>query len=247
MDGRVERSLGVPRVWSASGARVVCSDQDMGRPRLDLGGMTFSLSRSIALAAVVLSGCAGASHSLDPAADADRLAWANQLFGERSSVVILTDGTAYDAEALRLAPDTTTWLDPVTRALVAVPTSALAAVERRDGKRSSQRIMRQGAVAGAVAGTILGMVGGNAFSECFITCREPTVAQRSAYIVAGGASGALGGLLAGAYGGILTGMVSSPTERFVLTPAAGGTRQPLGAGGSVEAPANGAGPPNRAP
>ena len=67
--------------------------------------------------------------------------WAalNQRLAGRDAVVVLTDGTAYDAAALRVGPDSTTWVDPATQALLAVPTWAIAEVERRDRARARDR------------------------------------------------------------------------------------------------------------
>lgn len=197
--------------------------------------------RLVALAAVlVLTGCAGATHTLAPAADAERLAWANRLFGDQPAVVVLADGTARDADGLRIAPDTTTWVDPVTHDLRAVPTATVAQVDRRDPKRASRRLAGRGALVGAAAGVVLGAVGGYEFAEaCFFTCPQPTTAEREGSAAAFSVAGALSGAFFGTFGAAVTGMFSEKTERFIFLP---------GMGRSVlETPANGGSGPNRAP
>ncbi len=193
---------------------------------------------SVALAA--LTGCAGATHTVDLRDDLSRV---NASLAGRPAVVILQDGTAYAAAALRLAADSTSWIDPQTGALVVVPTEVVGVVERRDRKRASERLVRRGALVGAAVGAVLGGMAGNEFSECFIVCSEPTATERAKGIAVFGVSGALGGALFGAYGGIITSIVSSPTERFVVAPPGASPA----AGGAGETGPNGTAPPNRAP
>lgn len=170
-------------------------------------------------ALLVLSGCAGTRHTIDPASDAERLAWANRLFEARPSVVVLTDGTAYDAHALRLAPDTSTWVDPATRQLLAIPTSAIAVVERSDRRRAMERGVGRGAASGALTGGLLGAIGGYSSGSCLFCSRPPTASERAEGGLVFGIGGALVGAGYGAAIGVVTGLVASPTETFVVTPS----------------------------
>ena len=175
--------------------------------------------RLLALA-LVLSGCAGARYSVDPAGEPEDLAWANNLFASRATVVVLTDGTAYDATALRLEADTTTWIDPATQSLLAVPTSAVLEVERRDGNRSFRRIVRRGVVGGAIVSGTLFAVAGYESGGCLFLCgsEPPGMSDRLEGAAAFGAVGALGGAFYGMLYGGAVGLVSSPTERFEVDP-----------------------------
>ncbi|MGB3542101.1 hypothetical protein [Rubrivirga sp.] len=205
--------------------------------------------RLLALAALALSGCAATTHAIDPAAEPDRLAWANDLFASRPTTVVLEDGTAYDATALRLEADTTTWIDPATQSLVSIPTSAVLEVERRDGGRSVSRVVRRGIVAGAIASGLLFAAAGVESGGCFIFCgsEPPTTGERVRAGVSWGVGGAMIGAFYGVVGGTVVGVASSPTERFeVVSPSRTGlvpSRASLG----LEAAENGPSPTNRAP
>ena len=211
----------------------------------------------LALAVLALSGCAAATHTV-ALEDGDQLAWANSLFATRPTVVVLEDGSAYDALALRLEADTTTWVDPQTQALVAVPTASVLEVERRDPRRASLRIAGRGALVGAAVGAVGGAALGYSLAECFIFCSEPTALERVGWMAAMGVSSSLMGATAGTFAGALLSMPSEKTERFSLPPtlpefgleddatsrpSLGVSRSSLG----LEAGANGSVPTNRTP
>lgn len=200
--------------------------------------------RVFLIGALALTGCVGARHTIDPASEAERLAWANRLFSERPAVVVLTDGTAYDAQALRLATDITTWVDPASRQLLAIPTSAIAVVERRDKTRAMERAARRGAGGGAITLGLLGAAAGYESGGCFLFCDgSPTRSERAGALVLWGAGGAMTGAVYGLFVGTVAGIFSSPTEQVVLAPSAT-VGAPLV---RVEADANGEEAPNRAP
>jgi len=177
-----------------------------------------SPARLLCLVAIMLSGCAGAVHTVEPATEADRLAWANRLFAERPATVVLADGRRQPVESLRVAPDTTTWIDPATREIIAVSTFEIEAVEQQNPARSSRRLMRRGAVVGAVAIGLLGVVTGYDAGTCLYWCSEPTGGERLGGALIFGAAGAVTGVPLGLWGGAVASVPSDKTERFVLGP-----------------------------
>ncbi|MGB3542102.1 hypothetical protein [Rubrivirga sp.] len=180
------------------------------------------------LALLALSGCAAASHSVDPALEGDRLAWANALFASRPTTVVLEDRTRHDATALRLEADTTTWIDPATQDLVSVPTSSVLEVERRDAGRAGNRIVVRGAVTGASVGGAAGAVAGYQSDGCLsFSCGPPSAIARLTFGAVVGVSGAVVGAIGGATGGIVTGWFSPKTERFEVAPSSTTARTPV--------------------
>lgn len=162
-------------------------------------------------AALLLSGCA-ATHSV--AADDDFAALNARLAG-RDAVLVLTDGTAYDASALRVGPDSTTWIDPATQALLAIPTYAIAEIERRDRQRTLTRGVRLGGLSGAAAGGTLGVVAGYSSGGCLVFCGgEPTTGDRLRGAGGFGLGGAALGLIYGAVFGGAAGLLGDSAERF---------------------------------
>ncbi len=174
-----------------------------------------------ALATLVLSGCAATTYTVGPDLESDRLAWANALFASKPTVIVLTDGTSYDATALRLEADTTTWVDPSTQNLVAIPTSAVLEVERRDRGRMVRRIVSTGTVGGAMGVGAVFAVAGFEAGGCWIFCgaTPPTVGERVSGAATWGTAGVLTGAFYGLVSGAIVSVVSSPTERFRVAPA----------------------------
>lgn len=174
----------------------------------------------LAVLAAVVSGCA-ATHAVAPGDD-----WAalNQRLAGRDAVVTLTDGTAYAAAALRVGPDTTTWVDPASQALLAIPTWAIAEVERRDRARTLRRAVRLGATGGAAVGGALGVAAGAETGGCLILCGNapPSVGDRVEAAVLFGAGGAAVGVIYGTLYGALAGVVVDAAERFVFEVPPGG-------------------------
>ncbi|WP_412069533.1 hypothetical protein [Rubrivirga sp. IMCC43871] len=162
-------------------------------------------------AALLLSGCA-ATHSV--AGDDDFAALNDRLAG-RDAVLVLTDGTAYDATALRVGPDSTTWIDPATQALLAIPTYAIAEVERRDRQRTLFRGVRIGSLSGVAVGGAMGAIAGFESGGCVIFCGgDPTMGDRLKGAAGFGLGGAAVGLVYGAIFGGAAGLVSDSAERF---------------------------------
>ena len=164
------------------------------------------------LLALAASGCASFTHAVD-LADPSR---ANADFAGRDATVILTDGAEYDAVSLRLEPDTTTWVDPGSGQLLAIPTSAVAVVQRRDRGRAVWRTARNGALVGAAVGAVLGGIVGNEFVGAF---GQPTTSERASGVAFFGVVFGVGAGIEGGVIGALAGLVVDPTERYVVEPA----------------------------
>ena len=157
---------------------------------------------------VALSGCNAALRTV-PLADPAR---ANHQLAGRAVTVVLATGEAVPAQAVRVAPDSTSWFDPATGALVSVPTASVAEVQHRDRRRTRLRAVRRGGIAGAVAGGLLGAVFGYNAGDWI----EGTQAQDT---VIAGLVAAVWGAGYGAGGGVVVGSLSSPTDRYVIRPA----------------------------
>ena len=148
----------------------------------------------VLLAALAVAGCASSTRTVDPANPAG----ANAHFAGRTVRVVLTDGAWHDADALRLGPDTTTWVDPGSRQWVAVPTAAVATVEHRDRRRAARRGVLRGVVLGSLvtvlAASLLEFGSGDG-----LLSGPPTAggyAKAAGFgAAAGAAAGALGGAL----------------------------------------------------
>ncbi|WP_412061651.1 hypothetical protein [Rubrivirga sp. IMCC45206] len=180
-------------------------------------------------AALVLSGCA-ATHSVAAGDDFGAL---NARLAGRDAIVVLTDGTAYDAAALRVGPDSTTWIDPRTQALLAIPTSAIAEVERRDRQRALRRSVRLGVISGVSVGGAMGAAAGFESGGCLIFCGgDPTIGDRLKGAGGFGLAGAAVGLVYGALFGAAAGLVSDSAERFRfdLAPPTAAERAPTAQG-----------------
>ena len=150
------------------------------------------------LTALVLTGCAGSTHTVRP----DALADANRQWAGRAVTVVLADRTAHPAEALRVDRDSATWVDPATGALRSAATAEVATVERRDRTRSALRT----AGVGALVGTLAGAVSGGLLCPRFGCSTGNVVGLVVRPAISGTAWGALGGALA------------NRPDRFVLPP-----------------------------
>ena len=169
-------------------------------------------------AALAVSGCAATTHTVDPTGP--DLADANDAVAGRTVLVTLADGETYGADALRFGPDSTSWIDPDSQALLSIPTSAIAHVERHDRGRTARRVVGRGLIAGVVSGALVFGAAGYDSGGCIIFCsREPTPGERTEGALTFGAAGALTGGVAGLFYGALVGIASDPTERFVVEPA----------------------------
>ena len=168
------------------------------------------------LALLALTGC-GLTHTLDPSAGGERLADANRRFAERPATVRLVTGETRAALSLHVAPDTTTWLDPETGALWAVPTRTVSDVTRRDRVRTRRHFVRQQTVFGAVLGGLGGAFMGDLFARGFpFGETDASAGRRAAGLVVGGAIGAGFGALDGAVIGSAYSGMASDVERYVI-------------------------------
>ncbi len=157
----------------------------------------------LALALVfVLAGCAVPAQTVDRA----RLGDAAADLDGRSGTVLLSDGTVWTADALRLDPDTTSWIDAATGTLRAAPTSSVAEVRTRDPGDTVARSALVGAVVvGAAGGALWGLV----CSDPTLGCGGPTPLAVGAGLVPAGAL----------WGGTL-GALRPPARRWPLAPTA---------------------------
>jgi hypothetical protein len=139
----------------------------------------------------------------------------------QTAVVSLADGRQERARALRVAPDSTSWIDPGTRSVRSVATADVAAVRFTDRSR--------GALQGGAAAMALGAVAGLAIGLSRPSCPYDTVedavfcgitelvAPKEALALALALTGGLGGGVAGAVLGAAVG--SQRTYRIVQPPA----------------------------
>ncbi len=180
--------------------------------------LTMRISLTSLLALLALTGC-GLTHTLDPSAGGERLADANRRFAERPATVRLATGETRAAVSLHVAPDTTTWLDPETGALWAVPTQAVSEVTRHDRVRTRRHFVRQQLVFGAVLGGLGGAFMGDVFARGFpFGETDASTGRRAAGLVAGAAVGAgLGAAQAMATGSLFS-ETASDVERYVVVP-----------------------------
>ena len=156
----------------------------------------------LVLAAVLLAGCAGSTYTVAPEAFED----ARRDLSGRTVTLVLTDGARYSAASLRLEADTTTWVNPDTGELLALPTWALAEVQHRDRGRSALRTAGAGAlVTGAIGGTLGALL--CAGLDCGAS--QPLV------VLGAAASAAPSGALYGALGGA----IANRADRWLFAPA----------------------------
>ena len=203
-------------------------------PEASAGGAGPVRARARALAVlalVALTGCAGSVQTVDVA---DAAPPALHALAERRVDVHLADGSVVPAHGLRVLPDTASWVDPETGALVAVPTAAVAEVRHRDRAGWSRRVAGRAALAAALGGAALGAAAGwDLAGFCFFACPEPSTSERvqaaTAFAIGTAAVGALYGTTAGA----VAGAVVAPQDRFVFPTPPG----PSGRAGRLGEPA----------
>lgn len=166
----------------------------------------------------LLTGCARATHTLDPA---DAVAVRGDLDGH-SGTVILVDGGRFRAQALRVEADTTSWFGASRGEILVVSTSAIAEVERYDRDRAAGRSAQAGAfVAGLAVGVALGVAGYDA-AGCILFCDpNPTPQQRVSGAATFGLAGAMTGAASGALVGAIGGAVANLPDRYILAPGYG--------------------------
>jgi hypothetical protein len=172
------------------------------RPTVPFGLALLTLS-----GALVLAGCTHA-HTFDLAHEGDRLIVNNRVERERVTVR-LASGERARAEVLRIGADSTSWVDPSTRAVRRVATAEVVALEsgRRRGRGAGD-----GAQVGALIGALtLGLTAYTAFQS---EGGEDSGAVLFASFLA--VSGAGSGALYGAGIGALVG--SRDVYRFVTVP-----------------------------
>ncbi len=168
-----------------------------------------------------LTGCAGARHTVH----LGDVAEANRQFAGRAVTVVLTTGAAYPAEGLRVAADSTSWVEPVTGDFVSTPTSGISEIRHRDRGRAVGRSVGRGAIGGAIGGAVaFGAVGYDS-GGCIVFCSgEPSPGQRMEAAVGFGLFGAAVGAGQGALYGLVVGALSDPVDTFVIEPSLeGGT------------------------
>ena len=186
----------------------------------DVSGATPPTMRALLplLGLVALTGCTGLRQTLDPS-EADGLAVANRRFAERPATVVLATGERAPAQALRVAPDTTTWVDPETGALRTVATADVVEVRRSDPARARRRFVRQQVVVGAVLGALGGAVVGDLFARGFpFGDADASVGRRAAGVAVGGTVGSGMGAVQGAVVGAIYSPTASTLDRYVLVP-----------------------------
>ena len=144
----------------------------------------------LALAFVlVLSGCAGAVRTVEPAAGLAAVATA---VAGRTATLVLRDGSEHRGRSLALAPDTVSWADADTGERLLAPTAALAEVRLYNRGRSAART----AGAGVVVGVGLGMLIGS--GVCDGDCLGLDLAVSAVYAGVGAMGGAVWGAIGGA-------------------------------------------------
>ncbi len=154
---------------------------------------------ALLLSVLVLTGCA-ATVAVPPSALADTQA---RLDGRRVTVV-LANGTAWRADALRLGPDSTSWFDAADGEIRAVPTASVVQIEHRDRGRQAKLGATRGMIGGALLGLALGYALG---TDSFIDAPASTALYGALFVTPlGVAAGALGGAL------------GNTPDRYVLAP-----------------------------
>ena len=153
------------------------------------------------LAVLLVSGCAGSTYTVAPDAFED----ARRDLSGRTVTLVLTDGARYQAESLRLEADTTTWVSADTGELLALPTWAIAEVQRRNRGRSALRTAGAGAL---ITGAIGGTLGALLCSGLGCGSSQPAV------VLARALSAAPSGAVYGALGGA----IANPADRWRFVP-----------------------------
>ena len=159
------------------------------------------------LVLATFAGCSGAVRAVDPAAAPPS---ALHDLAEREVRVHLADGGVRPARGIRVAPDTTSWVDADTGALVSVPTASVAEVRQRDRAGWSRRVAGRSALVAGLTGVALGAAVG-------ATVGEYAGGGAQAVLAVGIGVGAIGAIY-GLVGGAVAGAVVAPQDRYVLAP-----------------------------
>ena len=161
-------------------------------------------SALLLVVATLLTGCGTAVASVRSAPPAEVAA---RLDG-RPVTVVMADGATYEARALRMEADSTTWIRPETQTLVAVATADVAEILRRDRTRATVRCAGIGVLAGLVSAALRTTVCTS------LDCGDNDWASSTSLVLGGMA------VAAGTGAGALTGAVLNPATRWRLGPSA---------------------------
>jgi hypothetical protein len=114
----------------------------------------------------------------------------NQHALRKQAIVTLMDGKKFHADKLRFAPDSTSWVDPNTRRVIAVQTTEVSDVRFVRRGAGALEGLGLGLLGGALTGAIIGFADGDDPPESFLsfTAEEKAV---------------IGGVLLGGVGGLL--------------------------------------------
>ena len=134
----------------------------------------------------------------------DGLATLNARARRRVARIEYVDGRSFVIENLRVAHDSTSWLDPRTGKWVHVATAEVASVRIREGGRGALRGLGLGALAGGVLGACVGFAGGDDDPNLWLAM---TAGQKAV------AGGIVFGVLAAPVGALI-GYFSTTTYRF---------------------------------
>ena len=150
---------------------------------------------AFALALALLAGCTQ-TRTLAPD---DPYAW-DEVNGRggrgEAAVVTLAGGETVRAEAVHVAPDVATWLDPATGAGRSAPTADVVSVAFADPGRGAL----QGLAIGGSLGGLLGM-GAGTFVDFLDDFGGPGAATVGGTLVGGAVAGGIGALAGRARGG----------------------------------------------
>lgn len=159
--------------------------------------------RLLLLLSVLLSACAPGTRVFDPS---DEWTLAREFSG-RSALVGLDDGRAVRVRAVRMDPDSSSWVNVDTGAFEVVPTSGIVRITRP--ATAGEGVVRgagQGAIAGAVVGGTLGLLFVSAFQDG--SGAVPLVLAITVF-----------GALDGAAMGALVGLILPGARTYVAAPA----------------------------
>lgn len=153
---------------------------------------------AVLLTATTLCACAPGTRTFDPADE-----WVlEREFNGRPVTLFLENGRRVRADALRMDPDSSSWVDRDTGTFEVVPTADIVRIQRIETTGESvARSARQGAFSGAVAGGLLGFFVGSALGD-------------AGAAGAGGIIVALWGGLDGAVVGAAVGLIAPRTRQY---------------------------------
>ncbi len=138
----------------------------------------------------MLIGCIH-NYTVRPTSSAD-YASLNQHALRQQAIVTLLDGRAFYADKLQFAPDSTSWLDPNTRSVMAVHTTKVSDVRFVRRGRGALEGLGIGLLGGVLTGALIGLAGGDEPED--FGCLPVCTAKAKAFF--GGITfGAIGGLI----------------------------------------------------